>query len=99
MKKLFFIQLFLLMRNVLTLARLAKSIAFDGLEENHRGLAFVFDRPLEPVVAFQGVVAAASESPDFVVGLVLYQPQQLRILPEEFFACIGAAAGFEILVL
>src|SRR5581483_5090299 len=53
-KKFFFVQLFLLVRDVLAFARFTEPVAFHGHRQNDGGLAFVLDRALVRVIDLTG---------------------------------------------
>ncbi len=58
--QLFFVELLLLVRDVLAFARFAEAIAFDGVRENDRGPALVLDRGFVGRVNLARIVAAAA---------------------------------------
>ena len=98
-EELFFIELFLLVGDVLPFTRFTKAVTFHGHGKDYRGLAFVLRRALERVVDLYRVVTTAPQTRDLLVGLVFYKFEQLGIFPEEFLSAVCAAASFEILVL
>ena len=57
-----------------------------------------FDGALVRVEDLDGIVSAAAQRPDVVVGQVLHQLEQLRIFSEKFLADICAVMGAERLV-
>ena len=85
-----FVQLFLLMRDVLALARLTQAVALDGLGKDDRRRALVFHRRLVGRVNFARVVAAAQQFANLLVGQMVHEFQQLRIFAEEMFARVAA---------
>ena len=91
-------ELFLLVRGHAALRNGAQTVALHGLREDDGGLACVLDGALISVVYLHGVVAAAAQSPDFVIAHVLDQLEQLGIFTEEFLAQVGAAIGAKTLV-
>ena len=84
-----------LLLGVRCVARLRRSqpIALDGHGEDHRRSALVLERPLVGVVDLCGIVAAAMQPDQLVVGIVFHQLQQLWILAEEMLAQIRSTLG------
>jgi hypothetical protein len=72
--------LLLLVRDVLSFARLAHPVALDGLGKDYRRLALVVHRRVVCVVDLEQVVAAAVEQPDFLVRIVGDEFLQFRVL-------------------
>ena len=70
--QLFFIQLFLLVGNVLAFARFAQPIALDRLRENNRGRAFVVNGGAERGMNFDGIVSAEAHARQLLVGKMLH---------------------------
>ena len=91
--KLFFVQLFLLMRDVAAFASFTQAVAFYRFGENDRGLALMFHCGLVCGVHLPRVVAAAQQLANLVVGQVIHHRQQLRVFAEKMFARI--ASGFD----
>ena len=81
------------MRDVLAFAAFAKSVALDGASEDDGRLSFVLGCGFVRSVDLERIVAAEAKTPDLVVAEVLHQFEQLRILPEEVLADVGA--GFD----
>ena len=91
--------LLLLVGDVLALAGLAHAVALDGLGQDHGRLALVRHGRGIGGVDLAGVVAAARQAPDLLVGHMGDAALQLRVLAEEVLADIGAVLGLEVLVL
>ena len=91
--------LLLLVGDVLALAGLAHAVALDGLRQDHGRLALVRHGRRIGGVDLAGIVAAARQAPDLLVGHVGDAGLQLRVLAEEVLADIGAVLGLEVLVL
>src|SRR5690554_7518909 len=83
--------------DVLTLAG-AGAVALDGLGQNHAGLTLVVGRSVIGGIHLVGVVTAAVEFPDFLIGHVFDHLLQLRPGTEEVFADIGSVVGLVVLV-
>ena len=92
-------QLFLLMGRVQTLARLSHAEAFDGLRQNHRGRAHMGDRGCIGCIHFFRIMAAAIEVPNLLIRHVGDHFLEFRVLAKEMLARVGAALGFEVLIL
>ena len=56
-----FVEFLLLVRNVAAFAGFAEAVAFDGVGEDQRGLALVFERRFVGVVDLLRIVAAAAQ--------------------------------------
>src|SRR5690606_38388258 len=84
--------------DVLALAG-AGAVALDGLGQDDAGLTLVGGGSVVGSVHLVGVVAAAVELPDFLVGHVLDHLLQLRAGTEEVFADIGSVVGLVVLVV
>ena len=93
------VQFLHLMGGVLRLARIAHAVALDGLGQDHRRLALVVDRGVIGGIDLVGIVAAAIEPVDVIIGEVLDHFQQRLVAPEEALPNVGAALGLEVLVL
>ena len=89
----------LLVCNILPFAGLAHAVAFDGLGEDDRWLAFVLHGCGVGRVYFLSVVTTAVEPPDVVVTEVGDQVLQFLILAEEVLAGEGATPRLERLIL
>ena len=88
-----FVELLLLVRDVAAFAGFAQAVALDGLGQDDRGPALVFDGGFVGGVDFARVVAAAQQLVDLLVGEVVHQLEQLRVFAEEMPA--GVAAGLD----
>lgn len=84
-------------RDVLRFAA-AGAVALDGLGQDDGRLALVVDRLVVGRIDLVGVVAAAVELPDFLVGKVLDHFQQFRTRAEEVLADVGAVFRLVVLV-
>ena len=75
-------------------AELAQAVAFDRVRQDHRRAADVLDGGLVGGIHLDGVVPAAGELPQVVVGEVFDQVEQFRIFAEEMLAdvCPGLDA-------
>ena len=93
------VHLLLLVRDVQRFAGLPHAVALDGLREDHGGPSLVSDGRSVGVPDLDGIVAAAIEERDLVVGQVRDELEALRILSEEILARVRAALRLEILVL
>ena len=91
--------LLLLVGDVLALAGLAHAVALDGLGQDHGRLALVRHRRGVGGVDLAGIVAAARQAPDLLVGHAGDAGLELGVLAEEVLADIGAVLGLEVLVL
>ena len=96
--QLVFVELFLLVRDVLAFARFAEAVALDRARENHRRLALVFRGRLVRGVHFTRIVAAEAQTPQLFVTHRFDQLQQPRIGAEEMFAHVRAGFDDEFLV-
>ena len=97
--QLLFVQFFLLMRDVAAFAGFAQAIAFDGLGQDHRRLAFVFHRGFVGGINFFRIVAAAQQFVDLVVGQMIDHLQQLGIFAKEMFARVAAGLDRIFLII
>ena len=91
--------LLLLVGDVLALAGLAHAVALDGLGQDHGRLALVGHGGGIGGVDLAGIVAAARQAPDLLVGHAGDTGLELGVLAEEVLADIGAVLGLEVLVL
>ena len=91
--------LFLLVGDVLRLARLAHAIALHGLGQDHRRLALVVHRRVIRRVHLVRVVAAAVQAPDVVIRPARHHLLHLRVLAEEVLTHVRAVACLEGLVV
>ena len=73
--KLFFVQLFLLMRNVAAFTGFAQAVAFYRFGEDDRGLALVFHCGLVSGVYLPRVMTAAQQFANLVVRQVVHHRQ------------------------
>ena len=93
------VELLLLMRDVLAFARIAHAVALDGLREDHGRAARVVHGLVVRGVHLHGVVTAAVQVPDVLVGQVRDHRLELGIAPEEVLARVRAALRLERLIL
>ena len=70
-----FVHFFLLVGDVAAFAGLTHAVALDGLCQDHRGAAGVFDGEFISGVHFQRIVSAATEFFNLFIGVVFDQLQ------------------------
>src|SRR5690606_6981673 len=75
------------------------TVTLDGLGQDHAGLTFMVDSGVVRRIDLVGIMAAAVELPDFLVGHVLDHLGQLRARAEEVLAHIGTVVGLVVLVV
>ena len=97
--QLVFVELLLLVRDVLALAALAQPVALDGPGQNHGRQSLVVDRGLVRRVHLLGVVATALQVAHLLVGQVLDHLQEARVGAEEVLANVVARFGHVLLEL
>ena len=90
--------LLLLVGDVLALASFTHAVTLDGLGQDHCGLSCVFRRFRVGGVDLVGIVPAAVQAPDVLVGHVRHHLFQLGVLAEEKVASVFTALGLEGLV-
>ncbi len=93
------VELLFLVRDVLAFAGLAHPEPFDGLGENHRWAPFVIHGLVIRRIHLLGVVTAAIQMPDVLVGEVRHHRFELGGAAEKVLTRIGAALGLERLVV
>ena len=93
------VELLLLVRDVLALARLAQAVALDGPREDDRRRALVADGGVVGSVDLLRVVAAEAHRPQLVVAHVLDHAQQARVDAVEVLPDVGTARNGVLLVL
>ena len=93
------IELLGLVRRVFTLGDFPHAIALDGLDQQHRGLAFMAGCCRKGSVDLVGIMAPTVKSPDVLVAHAGDHLQQFRVLAEEVLANIGPIVGLVVLVL
>src|SRR5271169_5359400 len=93
------IQLFLLVRDVLAFARLAESVALDGLGENDGWRSGMVNRSLIGGVHFDGVVAAEAHAGELLVRKMFDHLEQPGIGAKKILPEIGAAFDKIFLIL
>src|SRR5690606_9878843 len=84
--------------DVLALAG-AGTVTLDGLGQDYAGLTFMVDGGVVGRIDLVGIMAAAVELPDLLVGHVLDHLGQLRARAEEVLAHIGTVVGLVVLVV
>ena len=89
-RQLFFVQLLLLVRDVLAFARFADAVTLDGAGQDDRRLARVLDGGLVGGVDLDRIVPAERQLLQLFVREVLDQLEQLRILAPEVLADVVA---------
>ena len=94
-----FVQLLLLVRDVLAFAGLAEAVALDRPHEHDRRLPLGLDRDLVGVVDLDGIVAAEPQLLELIVGQVLDHLEQARVGAEEVLAEVGAGLDGVLLIL
>ncbi len=97
--ELVFVELLLLVGDVLAFARLADAVALDRARQDDGGLAGVLDGRLVRRVDLDGVVAAERQLLQLLVGQVLDHLEQLRMRAPELLADVGARLDGVLLVL
>src|SRR6185437_16258826 len=97
--QLVFVQLLLLVGDVLAFASLAKTVAFDRLCEDERRSSRVLDRSLVGRVNFDGIVSAETHARELLVGKMLNHAQQPRIRSEHVLPEVGTTLNEELLIL
>ena len=94
-----FVQLFLLVGDVLALAGLAQPIALDGLGQDDGGRSLMFGGGLVGSVNLDGIVTAEPHTGKLFVGKMLDHLQQAGIAAEQVVAEVGATLDEIFLVL
>ena len=94
-----FVELLLLVGDVLAFAGFAEAVALDRAGEDDGRLPLVLDRGLVGVVDLDRVVAAEPQPLQLVVGQVLDHVEQPRIGAEEVLAEVGARFDRVLLIL
>ena len=97
--QLVFVQLLLLVRDVLAFARFAEAVALDRAREDDRRLSLVLDGGLVGVVDLDRIVAAEPQLLELLVRQVLDHVEQPRIGAEEVLADVGADLDGVLLIL
>ena len=97
--QLLLVELLLLVGDVATLAHLAEAVALDRLGNHHGRLAVALHRRVVGRVDLLGIVAAAAQFLDLLVGEVRHHLGQLRITPEEVLADVTAGHHDILLIL
>ena len=93
------VELLLLVSDISPLTGLSKPVPFDRLSQDDGGRALVLDGGLVRGVDLDGVVPAPPQFLDLLVGPVLDQVQQTRVLAEEVLADVIAGGSRVLLVL
>ncbi len=97
--QLVFVQLLLLVRDVLAFTGFAEAVALNCLGQNDRGLSGVIDRRTEGCVNLDRIMAAEAHARQLIVGEMLDHLQQARIAAEQVLAEVGSALDEIFLVL
>ena len=97
--QLVFIQLFLLMGDVLAFAGFAQSVALNRLGQNDGRRSLVLDRRFVSGVYFDGIVTAQPHARQLLIGKMLDHFQQTGIGAKEILAEISAALDEIFLIL
>ena len=87
------------MTDVLSLTGRTKPVTFDGLGENHGGLAGMARCSRIRCINFIGIVPAPIQPEDIVIGQVLNQFRKIRILTEKMLPRITTVAALVVLVV
>ena len=88
-----------LVNGVLALAHFAHAKALDGLDQQHRWLTGGLHRSIKSRINLLGIMAAATQIANFLIGHVGHHLQRSRIATEEMLAHVSAVIGFECLVI
>jgi hypothetical protein len=94
----FFVEFFLLVRDVFAFAGLAEAVDFDGAGEDDRRSTLVIDGGFVCGVDFARVVAAEAEAAEGLVGKRFDERQEARIGTEELFTNVGAGRDDQFLI-
>ena len=97
--QLVFVQLLLLVGDVLAFAGFAEAVALDRAREDDGRLPLVLDRRLVGGVDLDGIVAAEPQLLQLIVGQVLDHLEQPRVGAEEVLAEVGAGLDGVLLIL
>ncbi len=97
--QLIFIQLLLLVRNVLAFASFAQAVALDGFGQDDCGRAFVVDRGPVRGMNLDGIVPAQPHARQLLVRKMLHHFQQTRVRTEQVLAEVGSALNKILLIL
>ncbi len=98
-KELILIQLFLLVGNVLALAAFSEAVPLDGFGENDGGAAGVLNGLVVGCKYLLRVMSSAPQSLKLLVGHVLDEFKQVRILAKEILSNVTAGLDNIFLVL
>ena len=93
------VELFLLMGDVFPLSGFAQAVALDGASQDDRGRPLVCRGGRIGRVHFFRVVATQVDAPQLLVGQVVHQFEQLRVLAEEVVADVVAPPDDVVLPL
>ena len=96
--QLFFVELLLLVRDVLAFASFAEAVALDRARENDRWAALVLGGGFVRGVDFARIVAAETQAAELFVGERLDEFEQARIGAEETLADVRAGFDDELLI-
>ncbi len=96
--QLFFIQFFLLVRDVLAFARFSQPVSFNRARQNDRRAALVLHRGLIRRVHLARIVPAQPQAPQRLIRQRLDQLQQPRIASKKMFADVRAGRNHQLLV-
>ena len=99
MAQLLLVELLLLVGDVAPLASLPQAVALDGFGQNHGGGALVGHRGVIGGIDFLGIVAAAPQFVELLVGVAGHQFGQLGIFAEEVLANVIAPGHGVLLIL
>src|SRR6266581_1754108 len=96
--QLIFVELLLLMRDVLAFARFAEAIALDGARQNDRGRAFVLHGCFVSSVHLSRIVPAKAQPAQRLVRERLDKLEQARIRAKEMLPNVGSGGNHQLLV-
>src|SRR5208283_2113883 len=94
----FFVELLLLVRDVLAFAGFTKTVTFNRAGKNDRRAAFVFDGGFVRGIDFAGIVSTKTQAAQSLVGKRLNKFQETRIAAEEELANVVARRNNQLLV-
>ena len=89
---------FLLVSNILRLARFPHTIAFDGFGKYQGRLPYMPCRSGVSGIDFMWIVTTAIQTPDVIVGHIGDHLKQFRVFAEKMLTHVGTISGLESLV-
>ena len=97
--QLVFVQLLLLVGDVLAFARFAQTVTLDGLGQNNRRRAGVINRGPESRMDLDGIVSAEPHASQLLVGQMLDHLEQPGIAAKQVLTEVGSALHKILLIL